>query len=470
MPGSNLANLRAAGDTRARANLETELLNSLGEAVIATDLHGYVIFWNRAAERLYGWTADEVEGRSILDVTPAAESRAAAVAIFEKVTKGETWSGEFETRHKDGRRLLVDVTDYPVRDLQGKLTAIVGISKAVEKTAAAAREPASRTAAPLFDAASASLRSLFRGSTHDTERAHLWRGFAIAFLLYGVALGGRLLLDHILPGRVPFISFFPAILVSTFICGLWPTVVLLLASGITGAFLMALPEAGNLLEYRIFAGALFVAIGGMVISPVIYATSVHRRLKLKEEHLSLVNRELKHRIKNLFAVTSSICLQTIKGKESREDMATAIAGRIQAVASAQDLVSATSAEGSDLRALVEAVVKPLSPDAARLEITGPQVSLPSEATIPFALILHELATNALKYGAWASTRGRTSIQWRLPTERLLEFAWREEDVVLSSRPRSEGFGSVIIKRALSQAKVSHEIGPQGVFCRIELPL
>jgi two-component system CheB/CheR fusion protein len=106
-----------------------------------------------------------------------------------------------------------------------------------------------------------------------------------------------------------------------------------------------------------------------------------------------------------------------------------------------------------------------------LEITGPKVTLPIEATMPFGLILHELATNAVKYGAWAPDTGRTIIQWRLPKERQLEFRWREEAAVpLSSSPKREGFGSVVIKRALNQAKVQYEIGPRGADCLIELPL
>jgi two-component sensor histidine kinase len=72
-----------------------------------------------------------------------------------------------------------------------------------------------------------------------------------------------------------------------------------------------------------------------------------------------------------------------------------IVSRIQAVASAQDLLSATGDEGSDLRTLVDAVVKPLSPDASRLEVIGPQVLLPVEATMPFAMILHELLTSSV---------------------------------------------------------------------------
>jgi PAS domain S-box-containing protein len=129
MPGSGLANLASIRTARTLGNLEARLLNSLGDAVIATDLNGYIIFWNRSAETLFGWTADEVEGRNIIDVLTSPDSRALGIAIFEKLTKGEMWSGEFETRHKDGHPLLVDVADYPVRDQQGGLTAIVGISK-----------------------------------------------------------------------------------------------------------------------------------------------------------------------------------------------------------------------------------------------------------------------------------------------------------------------------------------------------
>lgn len=469
MSGSALANLSVAHAGRGLADLESGLLNALGEAVIATDLDGYVIYWNRAAESLYGWTADEVIGRNILDVTPSAESRAAAAVIFDRLTKGESWSGKFKTRHKDGRCLLVHVTDYPVRDTQGKLTAIVGISKAVEEAVKMPSEPAGDAAARLLNRSWMKVRSVFGSLTNRAELPRLLRGFAIAVLLYGFALGARVLLDQIVPERLPFISFFPAILMAAFVCGFWPTLALLLASAVTGA-LWGAPSDGDLLEFQFLAAALFIMIGGMVIAPAIYVTNIQRHLKLKEEQLSLVNRELKHRIKNLFAVTSSICLQTIKSDLPREALAAAIAGRIQAAASAQDLVDVTAEKGADLRALVEAVVRPLSPEASRLEMNGPSVFLPIEATMPFALILHELATNAVKHGAWASTQGRTVIQWRLPTERQLELRWREENVSPPTPPQREGFGSVVIKRALTQAKVRHEIGPQGADCLIELPI
>ena len=468
MPGSNLANLNGARVGRSLPGLELELLNALGDAVIATDMNGYIIFWNRAAEHLYGWTADEVTGRHILDVTPNKQSRAAAAVIFDRLTKGESWSGEFETRHKDGRALLVAVNDSPVRDPAGKLTAIVGVSRAVSAAAKPPSQPPSGGLEQFLNRALTRARSAVRYLVGN-EQPHLLRGFAIAVVLYAVALAARILLDELVPDRLPFISFFPAILIAAFVCGLWPTIALLLVAAVTGAF-WGLPSVGEIWSFRILAAALFVVVGGLVIAPVIYANAMRQRLRQRDEQVTLLNRELKHRLKNLFAVTSSICQQTIKSDLPREALASVMTGRIKAVASAQDLLEATAEHGSDLRALIEAVVRPLSPDASRLDVQGPAVSLPVEVMTPFALILHELATNALKYGAWASNQGRTVICWQLRPGRQLEFRWREESVSIVSSDQREGFGTLVIKRALSQAKVQHQIAPEGADCLIELAI
>jgi PAS domain S-box-containing protein len=466
VPGSNLANLNSARVSRAIPDLEPELLNALGDAVIATDLNGYIIFWNRAAEWLYGWTADEAVGRNILDVTPNKQSRALAAAIFDRLVKGESWSGEFETRHKDGHTLLVTVNDYPVRDHSGQLVAIVGVSR-VAGEAAKARSPLPDR--QFLSRALARARSAFLQQVGHSERQHLLRGFAIAAVLYGLALVARVLLDGLVPDRLPFITFFPAILIAALVCGLWPTLALLFVCALTGAF-WGQPSLGDIGSFRIWAGMLFVVVGGLVIAPVIYANAIRQHLRQRDEQVTLLNRELKHRLKNLLAVTSSICQQTLKSDSPRESLATVITGRLKAVALAQDLLDAAAEQGSDLRVLVEAVVRPLSPDASRLDVQGPVVPLPAEVMTPFALILHELATNALKYGAWASSGGRTIIRWQLRPGQQLEFRWREEGGSIVSAAQRDGFGSMVIKRALSQAKVQHQIAPEGVDCLIELTI
>ena len=107
---------------------QAQLLDMVGQAVIATDLAGKVIYWNRFAETLYGWRADEVHGRSILELTPAAASAEQAAEIMRRLARGERWSGEFLVRRRDGSEFLATVTDSPIVDERGELRGIIGVS------------------------------------------------------------------------------------------------------------------------------------------------------------------------------------------------------------------------------------------------------------------------------------------------------------------------------------------------------
>src|SRR5262245_15285592 len=79
------------------------ILDSIGHAVIATDLNGEIVFWNAGAEKIYGWAERDALGKHILDVTPTRQSREQTAAIFDKLLKGESWSGAFEVRDNNGR-------------------------------------------------------------------------------------------------------------------------------------------------------------------------------------------------------------------------------------------------------------------------------------------------------------------------------------------------------------------------------
>ncbi len=107
---------------------QAALLDSVGQAVIATDVDGIVRYWNSAAERLYGWAAQEAIGRPILELTPAPQSVAEATLIFAELAAGRTWTGEFVVRHRNGSAFPVHVTDTPVLGADGTLQAIIGIS------------------------------------------------------------------------------------------------------------------------------------------------------------------------------------------------------------------------------------------------------------------------------------------------------------------------------------------------------
>lgn len=131
-----------------RIQFQANLLNTVGQAVIATDMDGRILYWNRFAETLYGWSANEVLGRSIIDVTPSQTSQTQALELLDTLTAGENWSGEFLVQRRDGTDFPAFVTDSPIHDEQGNLIGIVGVSSDITdlKEAEAALQEANERA------------------------------------------------------------------------------------------------------------------------------------------------------------------------------------------------------------------------------------------------------------------------------------------------------------------------------------
>lgn len=107
---------------------QTQLLDAIDEAIIATNIEGKIIYWNKAAEALYGWKSDEIVGNSILDITPTEDSRENASEIMTKLSTGQSWRGEFPVKRKDGSEFFAEVKNHPIHDENGKLIGIIGIS------------------------------------------------------------------------------------------------------------------------------------------------------------------------------------------------------------------------------------------------------------------------------------------------------------------------------------------------------
>lgn len=115
-------------DIQNRIKFKSDLLSYVGQAVVATDLQGKVIYWNNAAKEIYGWSSAEAMGQNIVDLTPAEQSEEQAYEIMKKLSEGNSWSGEFLVKRKDGSIFPAYVTDAPIIDPDGKLTGIIGIS------------------------------------------------------------------------------------------------------------------------------------------------------------------------------------------------------------------------------------------------------------------------------------------------------------------------------------------------------
>ena len=122
--GGALDRIQATEQVRFQAHL----LDAVGQAVIATDLEGKVIYWNRFAETLYGWSAAEAVGDNILRLTPAPRSEQQAMEIMDRLRAGESWSGEILVQRRDGSSFPALVTDSPVYGSDDEVVGIVGVS------------------------------------------------------------------------------------------------------------------------------------------------------------------------------------------------------------------------------------------------------------------------------------------------------------------------------------------------------
>ncbi len=109
------------------------LLREVDQAVIVSDRAGTIVFWNVSAERLYGWAAYEAVGRNVLDVMPSAQSAEQAGEIMERLVAGESWAGEAEAQRRDGSTFTALITNSPVCDDDGELTAVVSLSRDVSE-------------------------------------------------------------------------------------------------------------------------------------------------------------------------------------------------------------------------------------------------------------------------------------------------------------------------------------------------
>ncbi|OFY91631.1 MAG: hypothetical protein A2266_04820 [Bacteroidetes bacterium RIFOXYA12_FULL_40_10] len=120
--------------------LQADLLSNVGQSIIATDLLGKVIYWNNAAEKIYGWSSAEAMGQNIIDLTPSFQSGEQAIEIMKNLSAGKTWAGEFGVKRKGGSSFPVFVTDTPILDSNGKLTGIIGISSDITERKLAEKE------------------------------------------------------------------------------------------------------------------------------------------------------------------------------------------------------------------------------------------------------------------------------------------------------------------------------------------
>lgn len=190
--------------------------------------------------------------------------------------------------------------------------------------------------------------------------------------------------------------------------------------------------------------------------------------KQYEEHLALTTRELSHRTKNILAVVQAMVQQIGRRTRSFPEFEARLAGCMAALSHSHDLLVDSNWEGASLHELVERQLAPFNLDEHQIVANGPAVSLRPQATQLIGLALHELATNASKYGALSSSTGRVRIEWGAIDGGALEIAWQEENGPPVQPPTRKGFGSTVLERmaASLEGQVSFEFPPEGVRWRL----
>ncbi|WP_421994612.1 sensor histidine kinase [Reyranella sp.] len=198
-------------------------------------------------------------------------------------------------------------------------------------------------------------------------------------------------------------------------------------------------------------------------------------LKDAEQRQRLLFDELNHRVKNTLSIVQALAQQTLRTRPDPADFNDAFAERLASLARAHSLLTNESWQGAPLQEIVSAALEPFMAEAGRIRIAGPPVRIPASGTITLSLMLHELATNAAKYGALSNEAGHLSIAWEVREERAgiaVDLRWQEEDGPPVVPPASRGFGSRLLAGSVRQlnAQFDSDYAAHGFRCRLRFPV
>jgi PAS domain S-box-containing protein len=228
-------------------------------------------------------------------------------------------------------------------------------------------------------------------------------------------------------------------------------------------------------EFPIEASISQTAVGGEKLFTAILRDITER--KRAEDTQRLLLAELDHRVKNTLANVQAIAMQTLSTTADPASFVESFSGRIQALGRAHSLLTRSSWLGADLATLIkdQLTVDTIETDK-RVSCIGPQVQLEPQAALHLGLVLHELGTNARKYGSLSQRKGNLATVGSVTGEGALPellLRWVESDGPPVVAPAKRGFGSTLIERSLAHAlggDAKLEFAPSGVICEIRLPL
>ncbi|MGQ0485325.1 MAG: PAS domain-containing sensor histidine kinase [Hyphomicrobiales bacterium] len=429
------------------------IVASSEDAIISNALNGIVTSWNRGAERLLGYSADEIIGQPIFRIIPP-DRAGEELRILSTIRSGESIAPYESIRlRKDGGRLDVSLSVSPIRNAAGQVAGASTIARDITERLRHVDSLRQNEARIRL-----ALRSARAGAwDYDLVRKELhWS--PEMFDLYGLDaangvparkhLSARIEASHRHRVRAEFAKA--------------------LAQG--GAFTLEFPIVrpdGSEIWTAVVGDVIKDAAGRAVSARGIDQDITER--KNWETRQAMLLRELSHRVKNTLAVIQSMTRQTLRASNDPRGFVEAFEGRIRSLASSHNLLTEANWSGARLADVIRNQLGGMVDDMAkRLTLRGPDVLLAADTATQLGLVLHELGTNAAKYGALSTPAGTIAIVW-IASRGKLSLVWRERGGPrIDARPAYEGFGTALL--ISSAGKVKRRFDSEGLTCRLDLAL
>lgn len=294
-------------------------------------------------------------------------------------------------------------------------------------------------------------------------------GVTALWLLGPLALasGARAALTPILGDTLVYATYYPVALIVTLRLGRWHGVVAMILGGLIANFLFVSPGLMLSLAPREAAGLALYAFASLLI--IWTASWLRIAIFSLEDSLAReaeLNSELQHRVKNTMAVVQGLASQTARTQSSLADFLPAFEGRLVALGKAHNVLETGRWEVAELPLLPKAALEAFPVE--RLRLSGPDATVAKGSCTALVLALHELATNAVKYGAWSETEGRVSLDWALDGDEIV-LIWSERGGPAVVPPTRRGLGSRLLRSQPGSLTADLRFEPEGVICEVRVP-
>ncbi|WP_137129773.1 DUF4118 domain-containing protein [Rhizobium sp. FY34] len=324
----------------------------------------------------------------------------------------------------------------------------------------------------------------FRSTTKGSSPSQAAFAYGMSLLIVAIAVLMRFVIDPFLPPGFPYLTFFPAIILTGFFFGMRPAILNTIICALVAWYWFVPPvESFELNGPSITALSFFFLVIGIDLGLLqlllsAYAAQVRAREELTG-HLQLqqlVSEEVDHRMKNLLATTSGLISLSQRYAATPKELGSQLRLRIQAMGHSITLLRGSLHGGSaDMREAILAAVEPLGLNQGeRLSFEGPRLNLSGATIISLSLIMHELGTNAFKYGALSQDAGQISVTWRMvkgeapageiDADPMIELVWQERGGPTVSPPTRHGFGNELVRRMSTSfgGECSFDFAPEGL--------